>query len=210
MRTAPDLEQVAEIAAAVAGADLARAVLVEWLVARRVRGVLQVELAVTREGRSVPTQAGLHHAVELVDTERDRLDERGGIADAHEVPGPRFRQVRRGRGDRRDHLVTGLADREPSDAVAVEVELDGAQRALRSATPRRPHPARCRTAPDRPGGARPGRRRPTPRFARRRPGSPTRATGAAGTRRAPSGCRHRATPASATAISGVKRCIDPS
>ena len=70
-----DLEQMSEIAPAVAGADLARAALVEWRVAGRVRGVLHVNLAVAREGRAVSTQTGLHHAIELVDAVRNRSDE---------------------------------------------------------------------------------------------------------------------------------------
>ncbi len=42
----------------------------------------------------------------------------------------------------------GLADRQPADAVAVEVERDGAPRGFAAQIADRRRPARCRTAPD--------------------------------------------------------------
>ena len=86
--------------------------------------------------------------------------------------------------------------RQPADAVSVEVEVDGPLGAARRASPRRRHPGRCRTAPGRSRRVRRAgplgpRRRALDRHARR----PRAATAAAGTRRAPSGCRRRAAPA---------------
>ncbi len=69
-------------------------------------------------------EPGLHHTVELVDAECDRLDERCGVADAHQVPGPVGREVFQGGRERRQHLLARLADRQPADAVAVEADVD--------------------------------------------------------------------------------------
>ena len=60
---------------------------VDRLVAEGVLGVLELELSGAGEGGAVPPEASLHHAVELVDPERDRFDQRGGVADAHQVAG---------------------------------------------------------------------------------------------------------------------------
>ena len=58
-----------------------------------VAGRLHVDLAGGGERGAVAAEAGLHHAVELVDAERDRLDERGRVADTHQVARPIGREV---------------------------------------------------------------------------------------------------------------------
>ena len=69
----------------------------------------------------------------------DRFDQRRRVADAHQVPRPVGRQVGEGGGQRRQHLGPGLADAEPADAVAVEVELGRSPAPTRRAA-RRPMP----------------------------------------------------------------------
>jgi hypothetical protein len=123
-RRLADLQQVTDVAPAVAGAHLARAGRVEGLVEFGIARRLGLEAPGRGEGGAVAAEAGLHHAVELVDAERDRLDERRRVADAHQVAGPVGRQLFERRGERRQHLLAGLADRQPADAVAVEADLD--------------------------------------------------------------------------------------
>ena len=78
----------------------------------------------------MPSEPAREHAVEQVDTEGDRVDERLRIADAHQVPQAIGGQLARGGLQRGKHLLTGLSDRQPADAVSGEADLDCASRAL--------------------------------------------------------------------------------
>ncbi len=80
----------------------------------------------------MPAEPRLHHTVELVDAERHRLDERGRVAHPHQVARLVGRQLGEGRGERGQHLLARLADRQPTDAVAVEADLHGAAGTLRA------------------------------------------------------------------------------
>jgi hypothetical protein len=69
----------------------------------------------------VAGQAGRQHAVEHVDAEGHRVDDRERIADPHQITGARLRQFSHRCGQRRDRDGTGLAHGQPADGVAVEV-----------------------------------------------------------------------------------------
>jgi hypothetical protein len=113
-----------------APAHLAAARRVDRLVAVGVRSGLGLPAPGRGEGRSVATEASLHHAVELVDAERDGLHERCRIADPHEVAGAILGQFGDGRRQGGQHLGPGLPDRQPADPITVESELDRAASAL--------------------------------------------------------------------------------
>ena len=206
-----DCEQVPEVAAAVAGAHRAAAR------RRRAgssssawRAALTCSLAGAGQRRAVAAEAGLQDAVELVDAEGDRLDQRRRVADAHQVARAVGGQVGERGGERRQHL--GARSRRPTGRRCRSRRSRARRSRWRSrpAATRRCRPARCRTAPGRRGGGRRGPAPPTPRCARRPARRRRAGSAAAGTRRAPSGCRRRAAPGRATAISGVSRCVEPS
>ena len=129
-RRLTDREQVAQVAAAVPGAH------------RRTRTPDRPARPRRRSGpprscsapgagqrRAVATEPGRQDAVELVDAEGDGLDERRRVADAHQVARAIGRQL--GESPRRapgSISSRRLPHREPADAVAVEVQLDGAPR----------------------------------------------------------------------------------
>ena len=157
----------------------------------RVLRVLQVHPPRRGERGPHAGRARRQDAVEHVHAERDRLQHRRRIADAHQVAGL---VGRHGAGDRRkrlEHQLVRLADRVAADAVAGQVELRRAARRSRGAGPRRRRPARCRRAPGLLGCEQPCSGPPTRRCARRRqPPAPSR-RGTAGTGRAASRCRRR-------------------
>ena len=70
-----DLEQVPDISSRVSQAHVAGTRCVEGFVAVDVLCTLDVQLALVGECRSMTADSGLHHAVELVDTEVDRFDQ---------------------------------------------------------------------------------------------------------------------------------------
>ncbi len=209
-RRLADLEQVAEVAARVPLAHLARACRVDRLVALGVADRLHLDLAGRRERRAVAAEPRLHHAIELIDAEADGLDEPRRVADPHQVPRAVGRQVVERRGEGRDHLVACLADRETADPVAVEVEVGRAPRALgtqrgvgaalHDPEQRLVGPAVCGTRPA------------PPNWPSARP--PVRTTsGGLGSGGHTSSTIWMSAPSSscvATAPSGVKRCIEPS
>ena len=126
-----DLEQVADVAAAVAGAHRrSRTSASSGSSLQACVAFLMCSLPARGQRRAVAADPGLHDAVELVDAERDGLDQAGRIADAHQVARTVGRQVRP--APRRAPAASPLASprpTEPADAVAVEVELDRALRA---------------------------------------------------------------------------------
>ena len=158
------LQQVAQVAAAVAGADLAGAVGVERLVAAGVRAALTWKRPVGREHRAVAAEPG-RHARSRTCRRRARWPRRGrpgrrrpsGSGAGRPAASARPRPSAGSISSRR------LADRQPADAVAVEADLDGALARSRRAARARRRPARCRTAT--------GRRRP---WRGRGPARPTR------------------------------------
>ena len=175
-----------------------------------VAGGLDVDLARDCQRRAVAAEAGLHHAVELIDAEGDRprRGSPGRRPPSGSAGGRRAgaRPPRRGPGASR----LRLPHRQPADGVAVEVEVDGAPRALGAqhlVGAALDDPEQRLVGPT-VGGA--GHARPTRRCARRRAGRRRAGSAAAGTRRAPSGCRRRAAPARRPRDSGVNRCSDPS
>ena len=106
-----------------AGAGRAVAVGVERARVAGEAGVPQVEPALPGERAAGAGGAGREDAVEHVDAGLDRLEDPLGVADSHEVAGLLGREERREPVGRLEHQRAVLADREPADRVAVEVEL---------------------------------------------------------------------------------------
>ena len=147
----------------------------------------------------------------MVDAEGDRLDERRRVADAHQVAGPVGGQLGDRGGQRRAASRRGSR---PPTARRCRSRRSRARRCARRSRRRRAASMPPWTMPNSAWSsrrwaarARAGPRRGALDGAARRPsGGPA----AAGTRRAPSGCRRRAAPGCATAASGVRRCVEPS
>ena len=166
---------------------------------------------VTGERRAVAAEPGLHHAVELVDAEGDRLDQRRPGRRRPSGSGAVGRQVVERRSQRGEHLVAGLPHRQPTDAVAVEVELHRALGATPPASRRVDaalDDAEQRLVGPAVGGR--GPRRPRRGALDARGGSPRAGDG----RRRAHVEHHLDVGAEqllvATADSGVKRCVEPS
>ena len=157
-----DGEEVAQVPAGVAPADVAGAGGVDGLVLVGVAGGLELEPAGAGERRAVAAEAGLHHAVELVDAGGDGEDQRGRVADAHQVPGPVGGQVRRRRGQGGEHLVARSPRPTGRRCRTRRSRARPSAGRSRPAGPRRCRPGRCRTATGPRGG---GRRGPAPAHA---------------------------------------------
>src|SRR5690348_2291543 len=115
---------MADVGAAEAAAGGTVTAFVERALVPRVLRVAQVEAALVRQRAARARGSGREHAVEHVDAGLDHLEDPERIADAHEVARlVRGKQLSRPVG-RLEGRVTVLADREPADRVAVEVELD--------------------------------------------------------------------------------------
>ena len=99
------------------------------------------------EGLRGAAGAGRQDAVEHVDAARDRADDIGRLADAHEVAraiGAAGCGTVTSSG--REHQLLALADREAADGVAVEADGFQSRRPIPRAAPGKRRPGRCRTA----------------------------------------------------------------
>src|SRR6188472_3986763 len=117
------VEEVAHVRAREPRAGRAAAALLERPpVARELAG-LDVQLALPGERAAGPRVPRRQDAVEHVDPALDHLEDADGVADPHEVARP-VAWEQPGRPRRRvEHLLAGLADRQPAERVAVEAEL---------------------------------------------------------------------------------------
>ena len=90
----------------------------------RILQLPEVEAAFPGERAAGARRSGRQHAVEHVDARLDHLEHPFGVADAHEVARLVLRKERCHPVGRLEHRRAVLAEREPADRVAVEVELD--------------------------------------------------------------------------------------
>jgi hypothetical protein len=91
--------------------------------------VFNVDGAVVGEGLAVAGAAGRVDAVEHVDALADHFEKLGGGAEAHGVAGLILGEERFGILNGGEHFFLGFADRDATDGVAVEIEIDeGARR----------------------------------------------------------------------------------
>src|SRR5207253_7421767 len=108
----------------------AAAVLLQRRLVARIACVLEVEPAFPGQRGAGPSEPGRQHAVEHVDPPLDYLEHAVRVADSHEVAGVTRRQQLSRPTDGLEHQVAVLADREPAERIAVEVErrdlVDGA------------------------------------------------------------------------------------
>src|SRR4051794_29451038 len=118
------IDEMADVRAAEARARRAAAMLVEWAwIARELR-VAEIEPSLPRQRAAGARRARRQNAVEHVDAARDHLDHALRVADAHEVPSLVLRKLIRRVRRRFEHRCALLADGQPADRVAVEVECD--------------------------------------------------------------------------------------
>jgi len=114
-----------EIRLGVCRADAAVARRIERREIAHVAGVPHVVLdAAAREHPSVPAAARRVDAIEQVDTAVDPRDQIAHGPDSHQIPRLRGRQQRGGEARHAVHLGARLADREPADRIAREVQRD--------------------------------------------------------------------------------------
>ena len=97
-----------------------------------VLGVAQIYPARRRPHRTVPSRPCRGNAVELIHPQGDRLQQAHGITHPHQVAGPVHGQQRHRGLEGLQHLSSRLAHRQSADAVAIELQLDSARRALRA------------------------------------------------------------------------------
>ena len=86
--------------------------------------VAQVDRPEARKDAPVAAIARRHHAVEHVDTARDRLEQVVGGADAHQIARLVARQRRRDRLDHRQHHLLRLANREAANRVTGKANVN--------------------------------------------------------------------------------------
>src|SRR6266704_2480430 len=117
-----DLLQVMQVAAREMRARVAPAALIERVRIVAIAGVADLDVAAAGEEPAIAGVARRQHAVEHVDSGRDRLDDILGRADAHEIARLVGGEPRRGVGEDPALVALGLAHREPADRVAVETD----------------------------------------------------------------------------------------
>src|SRR5438128_4740765 len=117
-----DLLQMMQVAAREMRAGVAPAALIERARVVAIAGVADFDVAAAGEEPAVAGVARRQHAVEHVDSGRDRLDDVLGRADAHEIARLVLGKPRRGVGEDPALVALGLAHREPADRVALETD----------------------------------------------------------------------------------------
>src|SRR5688572_26300449 len=120
------------IGARIATSDRARARFVERLRIIGMNGIAHVEPAETRERLPVPARSRRHHAVHHVDAARDRLENIVRRADAHEISGLVGRKCGGGEVEGAQHALLPLPNRQPTDGIAVETDVDETSRRLQA------------------------------------------------------------------------------
>src|SRR5579859_1861726 len=116
------VDEMADVRARELCARRAPAVGVERALVARETRVPEIEPSLPRQRAAGARRPRRQHAVEHVDAARDDLEHALRIADAHEVPRLLSRQERCSLRGRIEHRPAVLADAEPADRVAVEVE----------------------------------------------------------------------------------------
>src|SRR5260221_14742607 len=112
-----------EIGAAVVFASRAGAFGIERRHVVGVPRVAQIERAAPREGLGSAAGAGRQHAVEHVDAARDRADDVGWLADAHEIAWTIGGERRHRLGEDPEHFLLALAAGGPPHPITPEAEV---------------------------------------------------------------------------------------
>ena len=123
-------QQVTKIGARVSIGARRSEVGIERTVVACEASIPQVDATSARQHGAVTGQASRQHAVEHIDAEVHRLHQTDGVTEAHEVPRTVSGKLVGRCRESRDHLLAGLAHRQPADGIPVEVELHGASSAL--------------------------------------------------------------------------------
>src|SRR5215204_1441305 len=116
------VDEMADVRAREPRAGRAGTIRLQWaLIARKPR-VAQVEAPLARQRGSGARRSRREHAVEHVHAALDHLEDALRIADAHEIARLAFGEEVATEAGQLEHLLPALADREPADSDAVEVE----------------------------------------------------------------------------------------
>ena len=206
------VDEVTDVRAREAPAGGARAVLVERPRVAGEAGVPEVQPARPSECAAGARRAGRQDAVEHVDARaRSTLEDPLRVADAHEVARSSAGSSGAAQPTASNSCLAALADREPAERVAVEVERRDLLDRARGAARDRRRPGRCRR---RAGRARAARRRcalgPRGRAAHRAARAPRRGESAGGQMSRHIAMSEPSAAWIAAALSGVKRAAAPS